>query len=76
MKIKVFEAFAGVGSQAMALRNIGLDFEVVGISEVDRYGLIAYDAIHNNNEEVELKSKEEMLEEITKRNIAYNFFFF
>ena len=73
MKIKVFEAFAGVGSQAMALRNIGLDFEVVGISEVDRYGLIAYDAIHNNNEEVELKSKEEMLEEITKRNIAYNF---
>lgn len=73
MKIKVFEAFVGVGSQAMALRNIGLDFEVVGISEVDRYGLIAYDAIHNNNEEVELKSKEEMLEEITKRNIAYNF---
>lgn len=73
MTIKVFEAFAGIGSQAMALRNIGLDFEVVGISEVDRYGLIAYDAIHSNGEEVELKSKEEMLEEISKRNIAYNF---
>lgn len=73
MTIKVFEAFAGIGSQAMALRNIGLDFEVVGISEVDRYGLIAYDAIHNGSEEVELKSKEEMLEEFAKRNIAYNF---
>lgn len=73
MTIKVFEAFAGIGSQAMALRNIGLDFEVVGISEVDRYGLIAYDAIHNNDEVIELKTKEEMLEEFAKRNIAYNF---
>lgn len=73
MTIKVFEAFAGIGSQAMALRNIGLDFEVVGISEVDRYGLIAYDAVHNNDEVIEVKTKEEMLEEFAKRNIAYNF---
>ena len=71
--IKVFEAFAGIGSQVMALRNIGLDFEVVGISEVDRYALIAYDAIHGNGEPVEEKTKEEMLEEFAKRNVAYNF---
>ena len=32
--IKVFEAFAGVGTQAMALKRIGVDYEVVGISEV------------------------------------------
>lgn len=72
-KIRVFEAFAGVGSQSMALRNIGVDYEVVGISEVDRYGLLCYDAIHHNNEKVEEVSKEEMLSEIQRANIGYNF---
>lgn len=72
-KLKVFESFSGVGSQAMALRNIGVDFEVVGISEVDKWALLAYDAIHNNQEGVEIKTKEEMLEEIRRSNIAYNF---
>ena len=71
--LRVFEAFAGVGSQRMALRNIGIDFEVVGISDVDRYALLAYDAIHHNGEYVEEKTEEEMLEEFRKRNIAYNF---
>ena len=33
--IRVFEAFAGYGSQRMALRNIGIEFEVVGISEIE-----------------------------------------
>ena len=33
--LRVFEAFAVYGSQRMALRNIGLDFEVVGISEIE-----------------------------------------
>ena len=73
MTIKVFEAFSGVGSQAMALRNIGLDFEVVGISEVDRYGLLCYDKIHHNGEPVEEKTEEEMLAEMIKVNIGYNF---
>ena len=36
-KIKVFESFAGIGCQSIALRNLGIDFEVVGISEVDKY---------------------------------------
>ena len=57
--LRVFEAFAGVGSQRMALRNIGIDFEVVGISDVDRYALLAYDAIHHNGEYVEEKTEEE-----------------
>lgn len=33
--IKVFEAFAGYGSQSMALRRLGIDFQVVGISEIE-----------------------------------------
>ena len=45
-KIRVFEAFAGYGSQSIALRNIGVDYEVVAISEIDKYAIKAYEAIH------------------------------
>ena len=45
-KIRVFEAFAGYGSQSIALRNIGVPHEVVAISEIDKYAIIAYEAIH------------------------------
>lgn len=45
-KIRVFEAFAGYGSQSMALRNLGVNYEVVAISEIDKYAIQAYEAIH------------------------------
>ena len=45
-KIRVFEAFSGIGSQSIALRNIGVDYEVVAISEIDKYAIKAYEAIH------------------------------
>lgn len=45
-KLKVFEAFAGVGSQRMALRNLGIPHEVVAISEIDKYAIQSYNAIH------------------------------
>lgn len=45
-KLRVFEAFAGYGSQSIALRNIGVDYEVVAISEIDKYAIQAYEAIH------------------------------
>ena len=45
-KIRVFEAFAGYGSQSMALKRLGIDFEVVGISEIDKYAIQAYMAVH------------------------------
>ncbi len=51
MELKVFEAFAGYGSQLMALKRLAArhpDFKVVpvGISEIDRYALKAYGAVH------------------------------
>jgi DNA (cytosine-5)-methyltransferase 1 len=52
--IRVFEAFAGYGSQAMALKRLEakypdeLHFEFVGISEIDRYALQAYAAVHGD----------------------------
>lgn len=53
MKIKVFEAFAGYGSQSLALERLkqaypDFDYEVVGISEIDKYAIQAYNALHPN----------------------------
>lgn len=46
--LRVFEAFAGYGSQRMALRNIGIEFEVVGISEIEGDVILSYAAIHSD----------------------------
>ena len=46
--LKVFEAFAGYGSQRMALRNVGIEFEVVGISEIEGDVIKSYAAIHSD----------------------------
>lgn len=48
MTLKVFEAFSGIGAQACALRNIGVDYEVVGISEIDKRAIKAYNLIHGD----------------------------
>ena len=45
-KLKVFEAFSGYGSQSIALRNLGISYKVVAISEIDKYAIKAYEAIH------------------------------
>lgn len=69
--LRIFTSFTGIGSQEMALRNLGVDFEVVGTSEVDKYAILAYDAIHNNDEEVNLDV--DIYAEIEEKNIAYCF---
>lgn len=51
--LKVFESFAGYGSQSLALYRVkkripDFDFKVVGISEIDKYALQAYEAVHGH----------------------------
>lgn len=48
--IKVFEAFAGVGAQRMALERAGIEHEVVGISENNKFAVKSYMAIHGETE--------------------------
>lgn len=43
--IKVLELFAGYGSQALALENLGIEF-TSDISEIDKYAIEAYNQIH------------------------------
>ncbi len=47
--IRLIELFAGVGSQAMALRDIGADFEHYKVVELDKYAIRSYNAIHGTN---------------------------
>lgn len=51
-KLRVFEAFAGIGAQATALERINIDYEVVGISDWFTDALICYDAIHGKKSEL------------------------
>lgn len=44
--IKLFEAFSGIGCQKMALERLTNNFKVVGISEIDKYALKSYKAMH------------------------------
>ncbi|NLI71457.1 MAG: DNA cytosine methyltransferase [Bacteroidales bacterium] len=46
--LKVFEAFAGYGSQRLALKKANIPHKVVGISEIDGDALLSYAAIHEN----------------------------
>lgn len=72
-EINVFEAFAGVGTQKMALDRLAkeydLDFEFVGISEVNQFSILSYDAIHNEDFDIEEASEEEMQEYLKRLNI-------
>ena len=44
--IRLIELFGGIGSQAMALRNLGADFEHYRLVEFDKYAVKSYNAIH------------------------------
>ena len=47
--IRLIELFAGYGSQAMALRNLGADFEHFRVVEFDKYAIASYNAIHGTD---------------------------
>jgi len=37
--MKIFEMFAGYGGASFALKKVGIDFECVGYSEIDKYAI-------------------------------------
>lgn len=66
-KLRVFEAFAGIGAQHAALKRANLDFEIVGISDWFINAILCYDAIHSDpNETIEIPSYKEQVKELSK----------
>lgn len=44
--MRIIELFAGVGSQTQALKNLNIEHEVIGISEIDKYAISSYEQLH------------------------------
>lgn len=61
-KIKYLSLFSGIGSPEMALRDLDIDYELIGFSEIDNKAIDSYCAIHGID-------KEKNLGDITKINI-------
>lgn len=71
----IVELFSGIGSQARALKNIGIDITVQATCEWDIHAFIAYDAIHEsykNLPEVEMLTKEQILEKLKNYTLSNN----
>lgn len=68
--IRLIELFAGIGSQAMALRDLGADFEHYKVVEFDKYAIKSYNAIHGTDfptlDITEISGSDLQIEEIEK----------
>ena len=54
MSFKVLSLFSGIGAFEKALKNIGVDYDLVGYSEIDKYASKSYAAVHNVDESMNL----------------------
>ncbi|MDB2122153.1 DNA cytosine methyltransferase [Clostridium paraputrificum] len=54
MKIKMLSLFSGIGSPEVALKRLNVDLDLVGFSEIDKYAIKSYCAIHNVDEGLNL----------------------
>lgn len=73
--LKVVEAFSGIGSQAKALKNIGIEFEVVNTIDWDINAIYAYDILHNGPQdlkEVSILDKETLLDRLSQYSLSAN----
>lgn len=52
--MKILSLFSGIGAFEKALKNIGIEYKLIGFSEIDRYAIKSYCAIHNESEEKNL----------------------
>lgn len=78
--LRVFEAFAGYGSQRMALRNLKIPFKVVGISEIEKDVLLSYAAIHTDflqkrktKPQITDKRTRQILAALEKKNVPLDY---
>ena len=49
IKIRLIELFGGIGHQAQALMNLGVDYEHYDLVEIDKYAVTSYNALHSTN---------------------------
>lgn len=52
--IKTLSLFSGIGAFELALKRIGIDVELVGFSEIDKFAVKSYCAVHGVDESLNL----------------------
>ena len=60
--ITINELFSGIGAQVAALKRLGVEYETVGISEIDRFAIQSYEAINGKTRNYGDISKVEALD--------------
>ena len=73
--IRLIELFSGVGSQAMALRNLGVPFEPYLTCEWEVHAIASYHRIHmgdDNTDYSEGMDDEELIKWLTEKGISVN----
>lgn len=71
--LRVVEAFSGIGSQAKALKKLGINFEIVNTVEWDIAACCAYDLIHNGEQDITEYAnipKDELLRILSKYSLS------
>ena len=70
---KIVEFFSGIGSQARALENIGININVQATCEWDIHAFVAYDAIHKSTsvlESVLPLTRDALIKELSKYTLS------
>lgn len=52
--IRLLSLFTGIGAFEKALRNLNIPYELVGFSEIDKFAIKSFCAIHNVDEKLNL----------------------
>ena len=60
--ITINELFSGIGAQVAALKRLGVEYETVGILEIDRFAIQSYEAINGKTRNYGDISKAEALD--------------
>lgn len=60
--ITINELFSGIGAQVAALKRLGIEYETVGIAEIDRFAIQSYEAINGKTRNYGDISKVEKLD--------------
>lgn len=68
-RLKLFSLFAGVGAPEMALKRLGIPLEIVGYSEIDKYAIQSYKAIHG--EDIPNLGDIKQIERLPKCNLLF-----
>ena len=73
--LKVVETFSGIGSQAKALKNIGIDYEILCTADWDINAIIAYDLIHHGKQDLSRyknMTKQDLIQSLSKYTLSLN----